>query len=122
LILSAALAVLGFSDAPAATDQSAPASASATEKLEEVTVTAQRAALAKRVTAFVNQIRGPLFEGGLTRWGEPVCPLVSGLPRDEGEFMLGRISDIARAVGVPLAGEKCCPNLYILVTGNQRTC
>ena len=118
LILFAALAVLAFADASAATGQTTPThvSASATEALDEVTVTAQRAELAKRVTAFVDTITGPHFDAGLPRWGKPVCPLVSGLLRDEGEFMLGRISDIARAAGVPLAGEKCRPNLYILVS------
>jgi hypothetical protein len=118
LILSAALAVLTFADAWAATDQpvSTDGSASATEKLQEVTVMAQREQLAKAVTTFVDKITGPHFEGGLTRWGRPVCPLVSGLPQDEGEFVLERISDIARAAGIPLAGEKCDPNLYILVS------
>jgi len=30
--------------------------------------------------------------------------------------MLGRISEIARAANVPLAGERCRPNLFIFVT------
>jgi hypothetical protein len=116
-ILSAALALLAFANARAAADQPASHdSSSDTSTLEEVTVTAQRAKLAKRVDAFVSNITGPLFGAGLVRWGKPVCPLVSGLPRDEGEFILGRLSDIARAAGVPLADEKCLPNLYILVT------
>jgi hypothetical protein len=58
---------------------------------------------------------------GVARWRKsPVCPLVSGLPAPEGEFILERISDIARAAGVPLAGEHCRANLYILVTRQPR--
>ncbi len=49
-------------------------------------------------------------------WGQPVCPLVSGLDQEEGEFIVGRVSDIARAGRVPLAAGKCHSNLYILVT------
>ena len=48
---------------------------------------------------------------------EPVCPLVTGLPKDMAEYMLLRISEIARAAGAPLAGEKCRrQNLFIIVT------
>ncbi len=104
LIMSAALAALVLAEA-----------AAAAEHLQEVTVTAQRANLAKRITAFVSKITGPPFEGGLPLWGQPVCPLVSGLSQEQGEFIVGRISEIARAGGVPLAGEECHPSLYVLV-------
>ena len=60
-------------------------------------------------------------EGGIARWTEPaVCPAVSGLPRDEGEFVLERLSEIARTAGVPLAGESCKPNLFIFVTADPK--
>jgi len=52
----------------------------------------------------------------LARWGWRVCPLVSGLNRQDGEFILERVSEIARAAGVPLASEHCGADLYILVT------
>ena len=121
LLVSAAFAVLAFADAWSATDTSAPAhdNSSATEKLQEVTVTAQRAKLAPRVRKFVNRIVAPENNGddGIARWqAPPVCPLVSGLPRQDGEFILARLSEIARQTGVPLAGEHCRPNLYILAT------
>jgi hypothetical protein len=111
LIVSAALAALGLADAQAATDQSAPTNdgSTAIEQLQEVTVTAQREKLEKRLTAFVNMITGPLFEGGLPLCGSPVCPLVSGLSREQNELIVARISDIARAGGVPLAGKECPP-------------
>ncbi len=86
--------------------------------MAEVTVTAKRAELARRVSEFVNQVVAPENGGeGLARWqAPPVCPLVSGLPGQDGEFILERLSQIGRAAGVPLAGERCRPNLYILVT------
>jgi hypothetical protein len=82
----------------------------------EVTVTASRAELAPRVLKFVNEIAVRQNDEGLPRWQDPVCPLITGLPRQEGEFTLGRISEIAKAATVPLAGEHCRPNLFILVT------
>ncbi len=143
LILTAALAVLACSGARAATEQptaqttpttqatqateaasaaqAVPAaqahdSSSATETLQEVTVTAQRAKLAKRVTAFVDKITGPSFDGGVPRWGKPVCLLVSGLRREAVEFIRSRVDDVARASGIPLAAEGCHPDLYVLVS------
>jgi hypothetical protein len=97
---------------------SAGPSADTSGQLQEVTVTAHRVELAKRVSHFVNQIAATENGAeGLARWQKPsVCPLVSGLPQQDGEFILERISQIAHAAGVPLADEHCRPNLYILVT------
>jgi hypothetical protein len=108
LMLACAAMFMGAHAARAAAQSSAPT--------EEVTVTATRAQLAPRVSKFVNQIAASHNDEGLPRWQDPVCPLITGLVREEGEFMLGRISEIARASGVPLAGERCRPNLFIFVT------
>jgi hypothetical protein len=106
--------------APGAVGPSASASSlpGGSETLQEVTVTAHRLELEKRVSKFVNQIAATENGAeGLARWQKPpVCPLVSGLPQQDGEFVLERISEIARGAGVPLADEHCRPNLYILVT------
>ena len=53
-------------------------------------------------------------------WIAPVCPLVTGLPRKQGEFVLWRVSEIARAAGAPLGGEQCHPNLFIFVTDHPK--
>jgi hypothetical protein len=82
---------------------------------------AERAELAPKLRTLVTRCTAPENGGtdGLTRWEFPsVCPLVSGLPGDEGEFILPRVSELARAAGVPLDGEHCNPNLYILVTAS----
>jgi hypothetical protein len=95
-----------------------PTSADNPDTLQEVTVTAHRIELEKRVARFVNQIAATENGAeGLARWQVPsVCPLVSGVPQQDGEFMLARLSEIARLAGVPLGDEHCGPNLYILVT------
>ncbi|HEY6458139.1 MAG TPA: hypothetical protein VIY90_22920 [Steroidobacteraceae bacterium] len=107
----------GSSSSPA-TAASAGTAPYASEKLQEIEVTARRLELEKRVANFVNQIAATENgDEGLARWEVPaVCPLVSGLSRQDGEFILGRLSEVARIAAVPLAGEHCRPNLYILVT------
>jgi hypothetical protein len=106
------------SSASAATGHSGTSSSDTSEKLQEVTVSAHRIELEKRVSQFVNQIAAAENGGeGLARWGvPPVCPLVSGLPRRDGEFILERLSEIAHIAGVPLGDEHCTANLYVLVT------
>src|SRR5581483_9714833 len=54
----------------------------------------------------------------LERWNTPICPLVAGLSREQGEFVLQRVSQIARDAHAPLGPERCRPNLYIVITDN----
>jgi hypothetical protein len=110
-------ALLGGEAVPAELSSAPTAdAASANKDFGEVTVTGRRSELEPRVSAFVQQISGSYYDDGLARWIKPVCPRVTGLPQQEDEFILGRVSDIARAAGITLAGDKCRANLYILVT------
>lgn len=85
--------------------------------VRQVALEAQRRAIEPRVRAFVN---GSLYvdsDEGPARWSSPVCPTVLGLSADDGEFILARLSQIARQEGVPLAGEHCAePDVYVLAT------
>lgn len=60
-------------------------------------------------------VKRPPLES-LVRWRMPVCPLVAGLPEGQGEYLLARLSEVARDVGAPLAGRDCRPNLYVVVS------
>jgi hypothetical protein len=90
----------------------------------EVIITPQRE-LATKITGFVNQLTDFDYgdsNRGLARWQDPVCPLVTGLPRGMAEYILGRISEIAQAAGVPLARESCRhENLFIIVSKHPET-
>jgi hypothetical protein len=109
-LLALFLAAIGVSATAAPPD--------ATQPLDQVTVEAHRQQLEERVTAFVSKLAHPDFDRSLRRWLVPVCPLVAGLPQVQGEFMLARLSEVARQAGVPLAGEKCSPNLHIVATAD----
>jgi hypothetical protein len=119
LTLAAGLVAIGAACFPAAAQESSASAPVARQP--EVIVTADRAALQVRLAKFVNQVTE--FDYGdmareLARWQEPACPLVTGLPRGMGEYILERTSEVAREVGAPLGGEKCRPNLFIIVTKN----
>jgi hypothetical protein len=115
LIASAGLVVYATAEV-AGTPGPAGAAAGTPRAIPEVNVIAKRLKLDVKVLNFIYGISALENEEGLARWKAPVCPLVSGLPRQQGEFVLARISEIARAAAVPLAGKDCRPNLFIFVT------
>jgi hypothetical protein len=86
--------------------------------LPQVTIEAQRESIERRAYAFVRRIAhsARFYDESLERWDLPICFLVAGLPEIQGEFVLGRLSQIAASVGAPLAGQHCTPNFYVLVT------
>lgn len=104
---------MGIAHAQSAAAPDSPNSRS----LDAVNVTARRSReLVQRVEKFVGQVAALENDESVPRWKAPVCPLVDGLPQSEGEFVLGRISEVARTAGITLAGEHCHPNLYIIVS------
>jgi len=86
--------------------------------LETVTVEAlrQRQLLKRRVGDFVSSITMPSRSESLARWQVPICPLVAGLSPDKGEFILARLSQIARDADIPLLAEGCDANLLVVMT------
>src|SRR4051812_25433284 len=85
--------------------------------LDTVTINARREREIKRqINKFVSGAVFTYFHDSLERWNRPVCPLVAGLPKERGEFILARVSQIARDSNAPLGSEHCRPNLYIAVT------
>jgi hypothetical protein len=86
--------------------------------LDEVTVeSTRRRTLEHSAHHFVHELTHALPES-LSRWSVPVCPLVAGFPRADGNWLLARLSQRIREVGAPLAAESCEPNLYIVVTAD----
>ncbi|MBS0579178.1 MAG: hypothetical protein JSR36_07940 [Proteobacteria bacterium] len=86
-----------------------------------VTIEGSRAArheLEQQVDQYVDSAMVHPFGEALMRWDTPVCPLVGGLPRERGEFILARLSQTAREAGIPLAPEKCAANFIVIVTAN----
>ena len=97
-----------------------PASADGVQTMGQVTVEAQRERdrLRHEVNEFVSKAIVKPYDESLPRWDHPICPLVAGLNRDQGEFVLNRLSEIAVSANAPLGKEKCEPNFFVIVTGN----
>ena len=116
---SIAVALLAWQATGAAPD---PARGSAKDAKSEPTSTItiearrERKLLERQLDAFVWSIIVHPWDQSLARWHTPVCPLVAGLPRASGEFILSRISQIAASAHVPLGPEHCRANLYVVVT------
>jgi hypothetical protein len=94
--------------------------AAETPPVDSTTVLAQRdrATVERQVWTFINAIAVKPGSESLARWQSqiPLCPLVAGLPKSDGEYILSRVSKIATTAGAPLAPEHCKGNFYIVVT------
>ncbi|MGA9369543.1 MAG: hypothetical protein WBV35_18945 [Steroidobacteraceae bacterium] len=98
---------------PATTPPTPPAKV----ELPKVTIEAAKEhALRRQVHRFVAAVVVQPWEETLLRWNVPICPLVAGLPKDFGEFILWRISKAATDAHAPLAGKVCRPNLFVIGT------
>jgi len=83
--------------------------------MSTVTVTARKQ-LEEQVDHYVSSVVVRYGQDSLARWNVPVCPLVAGLPRERGEYILWRITQVATASGAPLAPQQCKVNFYVVVT------
>jgi hypothetical protein len=92
-------------------------SATPDDVTEEVIVKGTRPEVEKRVNTFVKGVthRGYAVES-LVRWVEPICPLVAGIPAEQGEFILRGISQAVRDAGAQLAPAHCKPNFHVVLT------
>ncbi len=108
------LGTLAWADPPAPP----PAQTTTDHKgLDTVTIEAhRRKELEHQVDHFVYSVTGHPWSEALARWNTKICPLVAGLPEAQGEFMLARLSQIAREAHAPLAGEQCEVNFYVVLT------
>lgn len=97
----------------------APAVTESPPSLPQVTAEAPRAALERRVDAFVRAItRNPGLsdDDSLVRWNTPICLLVAGLAAEKVKIVSDRLSQISSSAGAPLARAPCQPNFIIVAT------
>jgi hypothetical protein len=86
--------------------------------LSQVTVEARREALKQRLNTFISNVtraNAGSQQDPLAVWDSPLCFAIAGLPRDQGEYVLGRLSNAAEAAGAVLAAEQTCRPRFIVV-------
>lgn len=109
LALTAALVATPAQD-PVAAPQEAPT------RLEDVIANART--LEEATEAFVGEVAAPVPRRGYARWHAGVCVGVVNLSPEVAQFMVDRVSDRARELGL-IAGEPGChPSILIVATQN----
>jgi hypothetical protein len=99
-------------------DSANPVSPSDSRKaIDTVTVKGQRE-VKRQIDAYVYGVIVTYMNDSLMRWDAPICPAIAGLPGEQGEYIVARLSQVARDVHAPLAvpGKRCHPNLLVTVT------
>jgi hypothetical protein len=106
-------ALLAATPAPAQDRQPEP------EASPDVVVTGQRPR-EEQVRDFVKALTPPSSTGSIPRFIDEVCPVAVGLAPAPGERVAARLREVARAIGLPVAGAKCQPNAFVIVTRDKR--
>ena len=90
----------------------------AAKPASEVTIQAkrERERIQQEVSQFASAAITHDWGHPMLRWTSKICPLVAGLPREKGEFVLSRLSQDIRDARAPLGPKKCTANLLIVVT------
>jgi hypothetical protein len=97
----------------------APVAPASNAVIPSVTVeaTRERKLIEQRIGHFVSSITVNGMDQPLARWESPICPMVVGLTRSQGEFVLTRLSQIAKDAGAALDAEHCnTTNFELVVT------
>lgn len=88
--------------------------ATAPVDLEDILVEGNR--LENATEAFVRQVGAPARDRGLARWRNGVCVGVVNLQADAAQFIIDRVSDTARDVGLRVGAPGCTPSVVIIAT------
>ena len=91
------------------------------DSIDQIPIPVQQEQLKRGVDAFAsNPIAQSHNDASPERRNKEVCPLVAGLNKGQGEFILARLSQIAKSAGAPLGDEKCNPNFFCSLLKGSR--
>ena len=86
--------------------------------LEDVVVEGRR--LEDTTEQFVREVGAPSRGRGLARWRGGVCAGVANLGNEAAQFLVDRVSDRARGVGLRAGAPGCTPNILIVATTDAK--
>jgi len=87
--------------------------------IEQITVTAR--VLKQRVDSYISKVSGGHVntdDHPMARWREPICPMIAGLPSEDGQFVFDRLTNDLSSTDIPLGQTGCRPNFFIIATTN----
>jgi hypothetical protein len=106
---------LAFALAAGAASAQEPAGvpqAQSSARLEDVVVEGRQ--LEAMVRSFVTDVSQPANNRGLARWNRPICVGAVNLRSEVGQYVIDRISDVARELEVEAGEPGCRPNVLIV--------
>ncbi len=115
--LSAALALtfaLAAGTASAQDPSARTAPPEPSEQLGDVVVEGRQ--LEALVRNFVTEVSQPANNRGLARWNRPICVGAVNLRAEVARYVIDRVSDVARELGVDAREPGCRPNILIVGT------
>ena len=88
----------------------------ASAQLEDVVVEGRQ--LETLVRNFVTDVSQPANNRGLARWNRPICVGAVNLRSEVGQYVVDRISDVARELEVAAGEPGCRPNVLIVAAAD----
>lgn len=85
-------------------------------QLEDVVVEGRQ--LEALVRSFVTEVSQPAHNRGLARWNRPICVGAVNLKNEVGQYVVDRISDLARELEVEAGEPGCRPNILIVAAAD----
>jgi hypothetical protein len=70
----------------------------------------------RRFVLDVTAASGFFLDAAVQQWRRPICPMVAGLPRREGQLVFDRLETDFGFIGVALGEVGCHPNFFVIVT------
>lgn len=86
--------------------------------LEDVVVEGRT--LNEATREFVGEVAQPVRRRGLARWHEGVCVGVVNMDAEVAQYLVDRISDIARELGLTAGAPGCSPSIIVVATDDGR--
>jgi hypothetical protein len=113
-VLSVTLALAA--GAASAQEPAGAPQAQSSARLEDVVVEGRQ--LEAMVRSFVTEVSQPANNRGLARWNRPICVGAVNLRSEVGQYVIDRISDVARELEVAAGEPGCRPNVLIVATAD----
>lgn len=111
-LLAATLAVTAFQDPPVAPPP--PPRDPTVYRLEEIVVEGTR--LEERTAEYVREVAAPPRGRGPARWREGVCVGAANFDPEVAQYLVDRVSDVARDLGLSAGQPGCEPSILIVGT------
>jgi hypothetical protein len=110
-LMAAALVVSAFQDPPVAP---APPQDPTVYRLEDIVVEGTR--LEERTAEYVREVAAPARGRGPARWREGVCVGAANFDPEVAQYLIDRVSDVARDLGLSAGQPGCEPSILIIGT------